>query len=122
MCTQIGLDRLKKDNSNLFRYDKELTRVLRKERFKKPKHDVYLNYCIAADKMSFNPYADFDMYLDIETFKLELRGLELICFNYFLHGMIQEEIASMIGKNRSRVSQILKIVFEKFKIFYSEEF
>lgn len=116
--TQITLDGIKKNNSNIYAYDLEICRVLRKERFKKPKHDHYLNFCIAADKLSFNPYADADLAMDLEKFSKTLRGLELICFNYYLEGLIHADIAKIVGKTTSRVTQILIEVRRKFKQFY----
>lgn len=114
----IPLERVKKDNSNITYYDRSLWKVLRKERFKKPQHDKYLSYCIAAGKLSFNPYDDLNISLDVEEFKNSLTGLEKDCFEFFLQGMIQEEIGFMVGKHRSRVAQVLIEVVKKFQEFY----
>lgn len=117
---KITPEKVKRNNSDLFKYSKELCKALRKERFHKPLHEKYLNYCIAADKLSVNPYEDANFAMDLEKFSNTLKGLELICFQYFLEGLIQEEIACIVGKTQGRVSQILAEVIRKFEIFYKD--
>lgn len=117
----IPLERVKKDNSNIRGFNDRLWRELRKERFRKPQHEKYISYCISAGKTSFNPYNDLNTTLDIEEFKNQLSEIEKECFEYFLVGMIQEEIAIMMGNSQGRVSQILTKVVEKFKEFYKED-
>lgn len=114
----IPIEKVKRDNSNITYFDRSLWKELRKERFKKPQHEKYIAYCIVADKLSFNPYNDLNVALDIEDFKNGLDGLERDCFEYFLQGMIHEEISIMVGRGRSRVTQILLEVVKKFDDYY----
>lgn len=119
----IPVTKVKKDNSNITFYSRDLWKELRKERFKPLKQEQYerfFNYCLAVRQLEGDPYGDIDFQIDLDKFKESLSDREAECLDYFLDNIKQEDIASIVGVSQTLVSIILSNVFIKFSAFYCE--
>jgi len=117
---QIPLERVRKDNTNLRKYDDSLWRALRKERFKKASPDMFVNE-MAAEQQAHrdDPHSDFntDVITFVET-KLNTRESEI--FRLFVYGgkINQVEIGEMLGVSQATVANTLKYLLELFRDYY----
>lgn len=122
MSKQIRPEQVKKDNSDLWRYSTELFQELRKERFSKPKHEAYIDFCEASAIVGYtDPYDALELKLDVERFKNTLEKSDLEIFSLLMVGMRQCEIAELVGSSQACISINLKKIREKFRKFYSGE-
>jgi len=120
---QIPIEKIRKDNTNLRKYDDKLWRVLRKERFKKAVPDLFVNE-MAAEQQAHrdDPHNDFNA--DIETFiKTKLSAREAAMFRLFVYGgkINQVEIGDILGVSQSTVANTLKATLELFRVYYYAE-
>lgn len=104
----IPLEKIKRNNSNIYAYDFELFKELRKERFREPKLEKYVQHQLATERWINDPYDSIDARLDIEKFmeKLSERDSEIFEL-YFVFGMNQEDIESYTGISQGMISRIL---------------
>lgn len=119
----IPPEKVKKDNSNLYRCDPALAAALRKERFHKAKPEDFVDYCETAGLLDPEDiYAPVEFRMDLEKFISRLPQSDADLFRYrYLLGMSQHEIADMIGMSQSWVSPRLKTLRDRFKAFYVQE-
>ena len=116
---RISPEKVKKDNSDLWRYSPELQSALRKEKFSKSDPEAYLAYKHALGEVTLvSPYEDVDLQMDLKKFKKRLKDTDLEIFNLMMLGMRQEEIAEVVGLCQASISNKLKKLRELFKHFY----
>jgi hypothetical protein len=118
---RITADKVRKDNSNVWRYSPELQAALRKENFSKAKPDSYLQYKDALGELDLvSPYNSIDLKMDIEKFKSNLEGIDVKIFELLMLGMVHEEIADIVGILRPSVSKRIKTIMNFWKEFYKD--
>ena len=126
--TRITLDKVRRDNSNVYACDNGLGQilhaVLRKERYQimsDTQLSKYLNNCLALYSGSDNPYPDIDFAMDIEKFADRLKPKWKEVFLLFLRGYTPPEIGAMIGRSPKTVYAKVKTLVEDFSDFYLKE-
>lgn len=121
--SEIPWEKLRKDNSNIRKFDDRLWRELRKERFKPAKPDVYTNEMAAEAIVNQNtPNSNF--HVDVENFMTRyLSPQEAAVFKLFVFcGKIrQAEIGEILGIAQPTVAVILARVLGLFREHYYPE-
>lgn len=116
----IPLEKVRKDNTNLRKFDDKLWRVLRKERFKKANPDLFVNEMAAEEQgLQYKTHTDFDT--DVATFiKTRLNKREAEIFHLYLYGgkITQTDIGDMLGVCQATVTNTLQGVLALFHAYY----
>jgi|LGOV01.1.fsa_nt_gb hypothetical protein len=117
--TPLALDRVKKDNSNLWQHDSKLASALRKERFRKEDFEALSRYNEAVGiSGTVNTIEETEISMDIKTFRETLSARDSGIFGLFLQGYGQVATAKMLGVSQPLVSIRLNKIREAFKEFY----
>lgn len=106
---QITADRVKKDNSNIRKYDDKLWRELRKERFKKATPDIFVNE-MAAEQQAIRDAVHSDFDVDVDNFiNTHLNAREASIFRLFVYGgkIRQADIGDILNISQSTVTNTL---------------
>jgi len=119
---RITPEKVRKDNSNIWRYSTHLQSELRKENFSKAIPEAYIAYKEALGEIELvSPYDGVDLSMDLEKFKKKLSKQDRELFNLLLLGMKQEDIAAEVGCSQPLISIKLKRLRDQFKDFYGED-
>jgi len=127
MVKTIGLDKLRKDNSNLWRIEgvgRTLMEELKKVKFKKvkPNHiDDLRNWVAVTGYGETNPYTELDKKLDLEKFADSLPEEYQEIFNLFLENLTVPEISVELGIPKPTLYSKLRFINQLYKEFYLEE-
>lgn len=119
----ITLDKVKRDNTNIRKYDDHLWRVLRKERFKKANPDKFVNE-MAAENVAIQMSPGSDFKQDIEKFtSLYLTEREAKVFTLFVFGgkIGQVEIGKILGVCQATIASDLRVALDLFEKWYFAE-
>ena len=120
---QVPVERVKKDNSNIRKYDDNLWRELRKLRFKKASPDVFTNEMAAeVAQLRLDPQSVFNV--DIEYFMDRyLSEQEAKIFSLYLYGgkLRQSDIGRLLGVSQPTVTNTIARVLGIFKDYYYPE-
>lgn len=106
---QITAEQVKKDNSNIRKYDDKLWRVLRKERFKPARPDIFVNE-MAAEQQAIRDDAHTDFRSDVDKFiDLNLNSREASILRLYLFGgkIRQTDIGDILNISQSTVTNTL---------------
>ena len=117
---KITANQVKRDNSNIRKFDDNLWRQLRKERFKKASPDLFTNE-MAAEQQSHHLDPSSDFNVDVEKFSDQyLSELEAKIFKLYLFGgkIRQVDIGELLGVSQSTVTNTLTRVLGIFKEYY----
>jgi DNA-directed RNA polymerase specialized sigma24 family protein len=127
----IALDRIYRNNSNIFRYDRKLSAALRSTRYRPARQtgqdgvvldDKYNEFCeLTGAGGACDPHRLQEFQYDLEVFMSELSTRDRLVLVGFLSGYTQTEIAAKIGMSQPSVSIYLKDVLERFRLYYFEE-
>lgn len=120
--TKIAPEDVRRDNSNIYRFDYDLFRALRKEKFRKPKlDDRYVHFSLNRKAAEANPYPDLDFRMDIQAFLDSLEDDDYLFFSMFLLGFSQTEMMQETGLSQPSISLKISRLTERFKRWYLEE-
>ena len=115
----ITPEKVRKDNTDIWKYSTILARELRKENFKKHRPEDYINYCDAANLLvEENPYEHVDFHMDIEKFKLTLSPVDVKVLDMYLLGMKAVEMEVHLDRKRVSISNRINSIIAKFRIWY----
>jgi hypothetical protein len=118
---RIEATKVRRDNSDVWRYSTILFSELRKENYSKSLPESYNLYCEAVGTMGYSePFLGFDLTMDIDTFKKTLQKADKELLTLLLLGMKHREISDIVGLSRSAVTRRLLKIKQEFKEFYLE--
>lgn len=118
--TYLPAEKVKPDNSNLFRHSNTLWKALRKERFSKIKLDAYYRYLLVSSSGCYDPYPDADLAMDVERFNQTLDEGSAEVLLYFMRGLSVKEIAAETGRSLPNTYFKLRTLLRQFTTFYLE--
>ena len=126
--TRITVDKVRRDNSNVYACDNGLGQllhsVLRKERYQvmsEAQLSKYVNNCLAIHQGSDNPYPEIDFALDVQKYGDSLKPKWREVFVLFMRGYTPPEIGALIGRSPKTVYAKIKTLLEGFSDFYLKE-
>ena len=117
---QIPIEKVRKDNTNIRKYDDKLWRALRKERFKKAVPDMFVNE-MAAEQQAHRDDPRSNFNADLETFiTTKLNKREADIFKLYVYGgrINQTDIGDMLGVCQATVANTLQSVLGLFRDYY----
>ena len=117
---QITPDKVRRDNSDVFRYSKELSKALRKEKFAKVRLDAFYKFSLVSGAGRVDPYPACDFRLDMEKFSATLEHIDRRVLGLFLIGLSAKEISIQISRSHSNVYYHINKIVEAYKLFYLE--
>lgn len=117
----ISPDKVRRDNSNIWRFSQELDRELHRLRFRPTDQTRIVEYFEAAGSMELSdPFPSLNFSIDLDRFsESKLSPVEQNVLRLFLCGLNQQEIADELEISQPyvsrHISEIKKALKEHFK-------
>lgn len=121
----VNINKLKKDNSNLWRVAGcgELNEELKKLKFKKvePAHiDNLRNWVAVTGYGITDPYEELDQKLDLMKFAETLHGDYREVFDLFIENIPLDEIGVELGISKRTLYRKMSLINQLYKEFYED--
>lgn len=125
----IPAERVKRDNSNLWRHNRQLDSAVRKERFRKEDFDALREYHEHQGILgSDSPHDSIEIRIDMDNFKNRLSPRDRFIFEHTIENavlnrepIIQQAVAVTLGISQPLVSVVIKKLKKQFRDFYFVE-
>lgn len=114
-------EKVRKDNTNLYRYSTKLDKALRKDRFRKAQPHKFAEYCAAANlNGTEDPFPELEFNMDVEKFMSLLSDRDSQILRLHLFKLNQTEIADVLGISQTAVCFSLRDIRGWFADFYKD--